>query len=332
MAALWYGMPFRDSVSPLTGNRFWEEAGPYTYLEALKQSNRPTTGAWEDDPTGQVILAAQNLGSRLLLGPGSHCAPPPDFDLAGEVRRYFDRHLLSEKVEADSAARVTWWLEGAPKGREWQHSPQPPTGAKPERWSLAVAGEKTAAPVRHNPLRSARAPVGEASCVDWRRCCRAFPVLDRFAHGRGLSFTGPVLDRPQVTGFRCCWRSVPTGPSRCCSPTESLTPEGRARDATGGLRRPIVTGKPPYDTLGLPFHTGLAADFACCVRMKPRHCARLCGSLAKTRLRLVITGADPRQRNLQQIRLDPPPQINVHTGSRAGSWIELPLAGASTSF
>ena len=28
MAALWAGMPYRDSVSPLTGNRYWEEVGP----------------------------------------------------------------------------------------------------------------------------------------------------------------------------------------------------------------------------------------------------------------------------------------------------------------
>ena len=33
MAALWYGMPYRDSHSALTGNRYWEEVGPYPYLD-----------------------------------------------------------------------------------------------------------------------------------------------------------------------------------------------------------------------------------------------------------------------------------------------------------
>ena len=47
---------------------------------------------------------------------------------------------------------------------------------------------------------------------------------------------------------------------------------------------------------------------------------------AGQRLRLVVTGADPRQRNLQQIRLDPPPLISVRTGRGSGSYIELPLA------
>ena len=44
------------------------------------------------------------------------------------------------------------------------------------------------------------------------------------------------------------------------------------------------------------------------------------------RLRLVITGADPRQRNLKDIRLDPPPTITVRLGGRMASRIDLPLA------
>ena len=44
------------------------------------------------------------------------------------------------------------------------------------------------------------------------------------------------------------------------------------------------------------------------------------------RLRFVVTGADPRQRNLRDIRLDPPPNITVRLGGRTGSRIDLPLA------
>src|SRR5690606_26462784 len=92
MAPLWYGMPFRDSVSELTGNRFWEEVGPYTYLEPLSESGIATYffSNWRDEPTAQMILAAENLGSRLLLGPGTHCATPPDFDFTAAGVRYLD--------------------------------------------------------------------------------------------------------------------------------------------------------------------------------------------------------------------------------------------------
>jgi hypothetical protein len=46
---------------------------------------------------------------------------------------------------------------------------------------------------------------------------------------------------------------------------------------------------------------------------------------AGQRLRLVVTGADPRQRNLEQIRLDPPPRIALTLGGATGGRIELPL-------
>ena len=96
MAPLWYGMPFRDSVSPLTGNRFWQEAGPYPYLQTIRDAGIATYfwGNWEDEPTEQVLLLAANLGGKLLVGPGSHCVAPPGYDLGKEVRRYFDHHLL----------------------------------------------------------------------------------------------------------------------------------------------------------------------------------------------------------------------------------------------
>jgi hypothetical protein len=132
MAPLWYGMPFRDSVSSLTGNRYWEEVGPYTYLDALRQSNVAMYfwGNWRDEPTAQMILAAENLGARLLLGPGTHCAVPPGVDFAGEVRRFFDEHLRDVKP-AEAPPRVTWWLEGEAKGREWQRAARWPGVERP---------------------------------------------------------------------------------------------------------------------------------------------------------------------------------------------------------
>jgi len=44
------------------------------------------------------------------------------------------------------------------------------------------------------------------------------------------------------------------------------------------------------------------------------------------RLRFVIAGADPRQRNLKDIQLDPPPNITVRLGGRSASRIDLPQA------
>ncbi len=119
MAPLWYGMPFRDSVSPLTGNRFWQEAGPYPYLQTIRDARIATYfwGNWEDEPTEQVLLLAANLGGKLLVGPGSHCVAPPGYDLGKEVRRYFDHHLLDRDTGLYAEPRVTWHLDGRKRRR-----------------------------------------------------------------------------------------------------------------------------------------------------------------------------------------------------------------------
>jgi putative CocE/NonD family hydrolase len=86
----------------------------------------------------------------------------------------------------------------------------------------------------------------------------------------------------------------------------------------------------PYETLGLPWDSGLEADNLPLQAGKP---AELRFALTASawvfkaghRMRVVVTGADPRQRNLMQIRQDPAPQLTVFRGGRHASRIEIPL-------
>src|SRR5690606_40524236 len=98
-------------------------------------------------------------------------------------------------------------------------------------------------------------------------------------------------------------------------------------DLAAGYR---ATGEAPYEVLGLPWHTGAEADYA---PLAPGEEARLSFALTPTsevieaghRLRFVVTGADPRQRNLKDIRQEPAPNIALVLGGPSGSRVELPL-------
>ena len=118
MAALWYGMPYRDDVSPLTKTRFWEEVGPYTHLRALRSPQLAWLlwSNWEDEPTEQMILNAANLKSRIFIGPGSHCVPPKAFDIAGEQKQFFDHYLKGVDNGFDRGPRVSYFSETPGKG------------------------------------------------------------------------------------------------------------------------------------------------------------------------------------------------------------------------
>jgi predicted acyl esterase len=86
----------------------------------------------------------------------------------------------------------------------------------------------------------------------------------------------------------------------------------------------------PFDSLGLPWHSGRSGDIQ---GLESGESAPLSIALtpvarvvpAGARLRFTIAGADPRQRNLQDIRIDPAPEITVQRGGLDASRIELPL-------
>ena len=327
MAPLWYGMPFRDSVSPLTGNRFWEEAGPYPYLGAIRNAGIATYfwSNWQDEPTEQVILLAANLGGKLLVGPGSHCVPPPGYDLGGEVRRYFDHHLLARDTGLYSEPRVTWHLDGAEPGRDWVRSAKLP-GQGVARTRYVLGGDATLSPRARGKGERTFAVDYSVASADYF----AFWITTQAAHG--LAWTSPPLAADQVmVGSPVIELAVAADrdDANVFAYLEELSPAGEATVLSFGRLAASYRklSSAPYDTLGLPWQSGLSTDREPLTPgrfVKMRFALTPGGRILRAgqRLRVIVTGADPRQRNLADLKQDPPPRITVRGGA---SYIELPL-------
>jgi predicted acyl esterase len=80
--------------------------------------------------------------------------------------------------------------------------------------------------------------------------------------------------------------------------------------------------------LGLPWHPGRKADVAPITPGMPVTLSFAFTPTARRipaghRLRLAVAGADHRQRNLAQIKVDPAPRITIDRGSE--SHINIPL-------
>lgn len=346
MAALWYGMPYRDSVSPLTGNAFWEEVGIYNYLDAIRKAGIATYfwGNWQDEPTAQSILSAANMpGSKFLAGPGSHCVPPPGFDFTGEVERYFDHHLKGADNGVDTAPRATYWVEGLDgKGGYVRSAALPGEKVTPVRWHLNGGRSGTARSVNDGML--AMRPQGRG--VDRFTVRYDLPPADYFAfwakpmNDKGLSYTSAPLARPMtLIGYPVVHLrlSADKPDATIFAYLDQVGADGKAEVVAFG--RLALShrkgGKAPYATMGLPYHSGLKADVA---PLPPGTEADLAIDLtpvsrvvpAGARLRVTIAGADPRQRNLKDIQQTPPPTISVRHGAGGGSWIDLPMAQPTT--
>lgn len=341
MAPLWYGMPFRDSVSPFTGNAFWQEAGVYRYLQQVRQAGIATYfwGNWEDEPTAQSILSAASLpGSRFLAGPGSHCVPPKDFDFTGEVQRYFDFHLKGAANGFDRQLPVTYWLEGRDGSGSYVRSARLPGAARKwQQWFLGQGRSGTARSVNDGSLaRRARGAGSDLFSVRYD-----LPSAEYFAFwaqpmdDKGLSYTTPALAQDlRLVGFPVARLKVSADRSdaNVFVYLDQVDPAGKASVVAFGrlaLSHRAVSPA-PYATLGLPWHSGLQADVAPAVPGQAVDLAIDMTPVARivpagSRLRLTIAGVDPRQRNLAEIRQDPPTKITVHWGRGSGSRLDLPV-------
>ncbi|MEY2926962.1 MAG: hypothetical protein RL367_1439, partial [Pseudomonadota bacterium] len=260
MAGLWYGMPHRDSVSKYTGNAFWNEVAVYPHLAAIKRAGIATYfwGNWQDEPTAQVILSAANLGGKFLAGPGGHCVPPPDFDFSGEVRRWFDHSLKGVDNGINREPRATYWVDGLPKGQNWVRSNTiPGTNDNRVAWFLGGSNDLTAA---------APAPASNSFTVNYD-----LPPADYFAFWakpmpeKGLAWTGAPLPKPlKLVGFPVMHLAIKADKpdANVFAYIDQIAPDGSAEVIAFGrlALSHRKASQPPFNGLGLPWHSGLAKD------------------------------------------------------------------------
>ena len=340
MAPLWYGMPYRDSMSPLTGTRFWEEVGPYTYLDTLRRSHIAffIWSNWTDEPAAQALLLAANLGGRLMVGPGSHCVTPPGVDLGAVQRHFFDPYLRGVHNGIEREPRYHWWTLDRPDGAQWTASDVlPGEGVRRTPLYLSSAASGTIRSIHDGSLAAAPASPGADSFqtdygVGNGHYFDFWPaVLDE----HGLTYTSPPLAADvTMSGYPVITLDVASDQpgANIFAYLEDVAPDGVARNISFGRLALSYrqVSRPPYDLLGLPYHSGLQADQRPVLPGQTYRIAIALGPSSKRfeaghRLRVSIRGADPRQRNLAEIRRTPAERITVRSGGV--SHVDIPFLG-----
>ncbi|GGB27373.1 putative serine esterase [Sphingomonas metalli] len=337
MAPLWAGMPYRDSVSPLTGTRFWEEVGPYTHLARLRSPQLAwyVWGNWNDEPTEQIIQAAANLDAKLIVGPGSHCEPPKVFDIVGEQRRFFDHYLKGIDNGIEREPRYAWWREEGQGGTMVHRATLPGAGIARTTLFLSAAPNDAPAAFDRGSLAATAPRAGTHPFkVDYSVATKDyFQFWPSALDGKGVTYTSrPLAADAAIEGYPVLTvrAAIDGRDANLFGYLEEVDPAGKVTMLAFGRLAfsHRKTGKAPYDHLGLPYHSGLKADVAPAVPGRAETLSFALSPRAYTvpaghRLRVTITGADPRQRNLAAIRDTLAPTITVFGG--APSHIAIPF-------
>ena len=341
LAAMWRSMPYRDSWSDIVASRFWLEGSVSTQRDALVRSGAAfyIFGGWQDDFRREGLVAWANLQrsnpTRVLIGDWLHCRHP-GFDMIAEAHRFFDRWLKGVDNGIDREPPLHLVTVGAEPEQAWRsYTVWPPVDTTARRHTLVV--KRAADPAAEQSLVEAGKPGAPRIELPVRAatpCPEAGSLTQPCPHSGGLRFTGPVLKADTtLTGHPIArlWIASPQSEQNVFVYLEDVAPDGSVRIVTDGRLKASLRAlhRPPYDALGLPWQRALEADHQPLVAGEPVALTFDLLPLAHVfkaghRMRVVITGNDPRERVATAIGH----RLTLVSDARRPSTITLPTVAA----
>ncbi len=324
-------VPCRDSYSEkLTdeGSRqWWIKSSPSTYLDQINASGIAMYMAvnWNEGSTKPGPFFAINnftTPTKLVIGPGVHCDwVTPErltgFDITIEERRFFDHWLKGIDNGIMDEDRVYYYTYNAPAGAEWRSAKQwPLSGEKRVKYYLGKGSLSMAEPTG--------AEGKDVTTVSYTGGAGG-------ATPNGLIYeTDPLIADVQITGHPVMnlWVSSTATDGDFIATVYDVAPDNRAvsYNIQGQLRASMRKLKdPPYNNLGLPWHSFAKADVSPLVPGEP---VELAFSILPTsiivkaghRIRLAITFA-----GRGTPRVDPAPEVTVYRNAAHRSYLTLPI-------
>ncbi len=346
-------LPYRDSVSALTGMQPYITNNPANYLKEIRSSGIPVYhwAGWYDMFPKHALLWYSNLTNpqKIVIGPWAH--PQLGYlDLAIEEVRWYDYWLKGIDNGVMSEAPIYYYTMGEGKNSGWHSAWQwPLPNQKLTNYYFDGTKSGSVDSVNDGSL-SLDLPVTTTGVdeylVDYSttsgtatRWTAGYDVMSpvypntmMFNDEKGLTYTTPPLPAEvEVTGHPVVhlWVTSSAKDGDFFVYLEDISAARYSKFVTeGNLRashRAISTA--PYENLGLPYHRSYAEDIA----DLPDQPVELVFDLLPTsyvfaaghRIRVTITCADKDTALTPQ--LDPPPTVHLYREADHASYIVLPI-------
>lgn len=342
--------PFRDSHDEVLGGSPYSACSPSGLLAAIRAAAVPVyqLSGWMDLWVRDALCWYANLAGpqRLLITADSHNTRT-GVDLAAEHVRWFDYWLKDADNGVLDGPAITYRVMNAAPGREWRRTSQwPPPGEMTPFYFRPGPAESSG--IDTDGLLSPDAPGPTEAPGDYVVDYSASTGRSsRWAAGYGAEFGYPDLaanDRKGLTHtsrpLRCdlevvghpvarVWLTSSYPDADLFVYLELVEPDGFSRYVTEGVLRGShrALAEPPFDYLGLPYHSGRAEQVAelpaaaveFVLDLHPTACVFPAGS----RIRITLTGCD--RDNASTPAQYPPPVLTVLRHGRYASRVDLPV-------
>ena len=355
MFTMWQGVPYRNSVDPVTGKEIHAERGPATYLDQINKAGIPVYGlaGWFDAFPRDAFLWFRNLKvpQKLIVGPWFH-GGEEGFDLGAERHRWFDHWLKGVDNGIDREPPIRYFVVDAPAGSEWRNATAwPIPEAKATDYFFGAGKSGSVASVNDGQLLAA-APT-DAKAMDARviDTTATLGPSNRWAatyggpagypdlapnDAKGFTFTTAALTAPvEVIGHPIVhlWVTSSAKDVDAMAYLEDVDSTGRSTYVSEGVlrasHRKLAT--PPFENFGLPW----SGSFKEGVARLPADAAELVFDMFPTakrfkaghRIRVTVQGAD--RNTHMEVHPNPPPKVAIFRDAAHPSRVVLPVVPVS---
>ena len=350
----WYqildNVPYRDSLDTLSGEHVHQSRSQSYSLDAIERTGVPIyhLAGWFDMFPRDALLWWRNIGNpqKLVIGPWFH-DDRQHLDLAAEHLRWYDHWLKGVDNGVMDEASMHYWTIDAPAGAEWRSTSCWPLENE-KRMELYFSPGPTGTTESCNDGVLHAEPPNANSFDDYVTDYTTTPgAINRWASAtggptgypdmskndaKGLTYTTAPLERDtEVTGHPVVhlWVASSAPDGAFYAYLQDVHPNGFSQYVTEGVllasHRKLC--EPPWDNLGLPYHSGLEAD----IEPMTGDPVELVFDLHPTsklfpaghRIRVTLTCADCDNDRVPVY--NPPPNVKIYRDPNKPSRIVLPV-------
>ncbi|MFS0776940.1 CocE/NonD family hydrolase [Neobacillus sp. 3P2-tot-E-2] len=318
-------LPYRDSFSTLTDNRYWVDTSASTYKDAINESGVAIylIGGWFDVFRRDTLVTYNNLSGprKMIVGPWFHTRPKLEVNLLIEHLRFYDFWLK----DIENGVMDEHPIYYKTVNNEWQFE---------KEWPPANLYNKSLFLGEESLVDEAPSIEGESDqyMADYTITDLEESLFPKELETKGMTFTTEALSEDLVvTGHALAnlWISSTGTDSDLFVFLIDVDEQGKSTTVTNGILRASMrqTEIPPYNFNGLPWHPCRKEDVQ---KLKPGIPVKMVIDFLPTsymfkkghRIRLAITTSLQRYFFHQE---EPVPQITIYRNAIYPSYITLPL-------
>lgn len=346
-------MPYRDSSVPIDQSHVYAVNSPSSYLDEINASGVAiyTLGGWYDTFGRDAAYWYNNVTGprKLTYTPWSHNGSG-GFDLVAEHLRWFDYWLKGIENGVMDEPPVQYYVMGANEWRTADQWPLPDEQPTPLYFGAGPLGSIDS--VNDGGLTFGPPAAAEGQDVYTVDTTTTTGKTTRWTDGYGGGFgyssmnqndekaltytTPPLTEDMEITGHPVAhlWVSVDASDADVMVYLEEADTQGRSDYISEGTLKASyrALSEAPWNTFGLPYHSGLAADVA---PLEPGEIVELVIELQPTsnvfdagnRIRITVTGADA-DTFLTPVDV-PSPTLTVYRNATHASYVVLPVIPAN---